>query len=187
MRRFFDRLKPEEKRLLAAGTALLGAGLLFLFFFALPRHEKLNRARDTLSGLERRYRMAERKGEEQKETWRLWENTEQVMKKLKAERMYSAGGDLERFRLDLQRLFNEAKIHIPGMMQYDYAHYEEEKIRKVIISFSLRGTYDILKKFLFSVETFPKFVHVERIDFLDINPANGVLLLKISVSGYYAY
>ncbi|MBN1273091.1 MAG: hypothetical protein JXB26_12545 [Candidatus Aminicenantes bacterium] len=186
MRRFLDLLKPLEKRILFASAFLCGAGILFLSVFSLPRLKELSRVQETLSGKERELRLVMRRCEEKRRQWSMWENTEGVMEDLRKERLYAVNEGPKQFRLDLQLLFNEAGLQVSGMMNYDYLEYEKEKIRKVSISFPLQGTYEVLKRFLYSVEKSSKFIHVERIDFLDIDPNRGILRLKISVAGYYA-
>ena len=67
-----------------------------------------------------------------------------------------------------------------------YFDLKDETIEKVNVTFNFRGTYDALKRFLHSMEKFPKFLFIEKIDFLNIDPERGILTLKIHVAGYHA-
>jgi hypothetical protein len=59
------------------------------------------------------------------------------------------------------------------------------KIKKVSATFNLRGSYVSLKRFIHTVEEFPKFLLIERIDFLDIDTARDALVLRVVLAGYY--
>ncbi len=87
-------------------------------------------------------------------------------------------------RIDIQRILTQARIP-SSQKKYNYTEYTKEKINKMSLSFNVRGTYQSLKKFIQAVEEFPKFLIVEKIDFLDIDAAGGVLELKIVLAGYY--
>ena len=53
---------------------------------------------------------------------------------------------------------------------------------EIIIS----GSYFFLKRFIDAVEKLPRFLVVEKIDFLDTSVDGSFLALKINLAGYYA-
>jgi len=55
----------------------------------------------------------------------------------------------------------------------------------VMVSFNFKGSYFSLKRFLSSVEEFPKFLIIEKIDFINIETQSGILGLRILLAGYY--
>jgi len=54
-----------------------------------------------------------------------------------------------------------------------------------LISFDIKGSYLSLKRFIHSVEEFPKFLLIEKIDFLNIDARGNVLELRVVLAGYY--
>jgi Tfp pilus assembly protein PilO len=59
-------------------------------------------------------------------------------------------------------------------------------MKKVVAGFTFEGTYSGLKRFLSVVERSPKFLTLERIDFLNTGSETGALQLKIELAAYYA-
>jgi len=87
--------------------------------------------------------------------------------------------------MDLQRILETSRIQHSGK-KFDYAVFEKEEIRKVIVEFTVTGRYVSLKNFIHEVENFQKFLMIERIDFLDIDPQGQGIKLKIQLAGYHA-
>lgn len=116
--------------------------------------------------------------------WSSWEATRKDLEETKAKYLYGGDKGIQDLRLDLQQLFQETGVRSP-QVAYEYFDFPKERVRRVHVSFSFSGSYFLLKRFLHAVEQFPKFVFVERIDFLDVNSLSGRIELKIILAGYY--
>jgi hypothetical protein len=68
---------------------------------------------------------------------------------------------------------------------FDYADWEEEKLKMVHVHFTMAGRYVALKSFIHQVEIHPKFLMIERIDFRKIDTQSGRIELHIGLVGYY--
>ena len=91
----------------------------------------------------------------------------------------------ERLRLDLEQLLSKARINVSSRKKYDYVEFKGETIKKVNITFDIKGSYLSLKRFIHSVEEFPKFLLIEKVDFLNIDAGGNVLELRVVLAGYY--
>jgi Tfp pilus assembly protein PilO len=52
-------------------------------------------------------------------------------------------------------------------------------------TFQISGPYALIKRFVYEVEHFPRFLIVEKVDFVDIQRQSGALKLKITLAGYF--
>ena len=92
---------------------------------------------------------------------------------------------MKELRTDLQHILDTSRIQY-GRIKFDYVFFEKEKIQQVNVEFTVTGRYMSLKNFIHAVESFPKFLVIERIDFLDIDPQGLGIKLKIQLAGYHA-
>jgi len=173
-----------EKKVLGILAALLAACLVFLLLFSLGVRRTSYRILESLEASEKNYKMLDRSRTEKKREWLGWEEAPRDIEELKSSYFYNDKGGINELRLDLQKIFSESMINV-SQIKYDYAEFEKEKVKKVNASFNFSGSYLSLRKFLGSVERFPKFLIVEKIDFLSIDPQSGFLELKIVLAGYY--
>jgi len=60
-----------------------------------------------------------------------------------------------------------------------------QEINNMTASFNIEGHYQLVRKFIYDLENFQKFLVIEKIDFSDINTNSGVLKIKLAVAGYY--
>ena len=88
-------------------------------------------------------------------------------------------------RLDLREIFRAASVRVTSDLMYDYADWEEERLKKVRVNFTMAGKYIALKRFIHKIEVHPKFLMIERIDFRDIDTQTGRIELQIELAGYY--
>ncbi len=184
MRELFNRLEENEKKVLRVLSVLLGISVLFLLLMSFPQRGSSVR---NLSRLERKqgeYQHFNGITQEKAQEWRLWQGAYRDINELKKSHFYSGVDAVKQMRIDIQRILTQARIP-SSQKKYNYTEYTKEKINKMSLSFNVRGTYQSLKKFIQAVEEFPKFLIVEKIDFLDIDAAGGVLELKIVLAGYY--
>ncbi len=184
MKGIFNLLNSTEKRVLVVITSLLAGSLIFLFLFSLGEKRKNSHILESLRASEKQYEKFDLGRTEKKREWLAWEQAPRDMEELKSSYFYSDKEGLNELRLDLQQIFSESNINV-SQIKYDYAEFEKEKVKKVNASFNFSGSYLALRKFLDSVERFPKFLIVEKVDFLKIEPQSGFLQLKIVLAGYY--
>ena len=107
------------------------------------------------------------------------------MQTLREKYFYNEGDVINELRLDLRKVFSESGINARSF-RYSYSNLEKERIGKVSVTFTFTGTYLILKRLLQALEKFPKFLLLEKIDFLKIGAEGAQLELRIVLAGYYA-
>jgi len=184
MKSIVDYLEPRERRNLAGLGLLLILALLFFFLGALGQRRGYVRARESLASLQEAARTAEAARDAAKAEWQRWDEARLDLLKLHQDYFYHQDEGISKLRLDLQQLFNSLSLNPPDV-KFDYVDYDKDKAQKVSVTFTFTGSYALLRRFLFAVEEFPKLLFVERITFVSIDPASGLLNLKIAVAAYY--
>ena len=184
MRELFNLLEEYEKKVLRVLSVLLVVSVLFLLLMSLPQKRSSVRALSRLEGKQGEYQHFHGITQEKEKEWRFWEGAYRDIDELRKSHFYSGRDAVKQMRLDIQRILSQARIP-SSQKKYNYTEFRKEKINKMSLSFNVRGTYQSLKKFIQAVEEFPKFLIVEKIDFLDIDAAGSVLELKIVLAGYY--
>jgi Tfp pilus assembly protein PilO len=184
MSAIFDRLDDREKRTLERlVAAVLLAAALFLTL-ALRQKAAYFDARDNLVKLREESRRAEKAQAETKAEWLRWQEARRDLDSFRGTYYYAEKTVFQAVRLDLQHIFNQAGMNVPGI-SYRYSDIEKVPVKKVLIAFNYSGTYADLKRFLAIVERFPKFLAVEKIDFQKTDEDSGLLNLKLTLAGYY--
>lgn len=184
MRELFNLLEENEKKALRVLGILLIFSVLFLTLVSFPQKGSSARALSRLEGKQGEYQHFNGITQEKANEWRLWQAAYRDIDELKKSHFYSGNDAVKQMRVDIQRILTQARIP-SSQKKYSYTEFTKENISKMSLSFNVRGTYQSLKKFIQSVEEFPKFLIVEKIDFLNIDAAGGVLELKIVLAGYY--
>lgn len=184
MSALFDGMNDKEKKTLGRlAAAVLCALALGLFVTARQRANYLE-ARDSLTALQAGYRKAQKTRAISKTEWLRWQEARKDMDSFKDTLFYGEADVFRALRLDLRTIFGQAGLDVP-LINYRYADMEKTPIKKIIISFDYAGTYAELKKFLGIVESFRRFLAVEKIDFQKADASSGVLHLKMTLAGYY--
>ena len=186
MKETFDSLSQKEKKVLKIVTALLVMVLLLLAFMALKERNVYSRSLSSLSLKEKEYQKLDLGRVEEEREWQRWEKALRDIEELEASYFYDERNGPNQLRLDLQKIFEESRMNV-SRIKYTYTQFEKEKIKKVSISFNISGSYFSLKRFINSVEKLPRFLLVEKIDFLDTSADGNFLTLKMSLAGYYAF
>jgi Tfp pilus assembly protein PilO len=185
MKEIFSLINQKERLRLAVVAVLIGLTLLFYGFGALGVKGAYNRSSKMLEEVEKKNVEAERSWAEKETEGKKWDQTHKDMAELKESFFYGSQDVLKEFRLDLQRLLDQTQL-LHSEKKFQYTHFEQEGISQVVVEFSLTGSYDSLKSFIHAVECFPKFLLIDRIDFLDIDPLGTGIKLRILLAGYYA-
>lgn len=184
MKEIFNILDQKERKIIGLLSLLLLGALFFLFFSAIGEKGSYFHSLDSFSKKKKDYENLSKDQSQKEGEWLRWQEARKDMDEIRAKYFYKDNDTFQQIRLDLQKIFNQAGIHV-SQFKYDYAQLENENVNKVIVSFNLKGSYFSLKRFLNSVEEFPKFLIIEKIDFLNIEAQGGLLGLRILLAGFY--
>lgn len=184
MNALFNRLNEKERRTLGR----LGVAALLLLAVSLALTLKQRNAyldtRDSLETIQARRRSVERSRADVQEEWRRWQDARGDLESLRGTYFYDEETIFRSLRLDIQQIFNRTGMNVP-QINYSYSDVDKGQIKKVVVVFDYTGTYADLKRFLAAVERFPKFLTVEKVDFLKTEEDSGVLHLKVTLAAYY--
>lgn len=184
MKELISLLKKKERRVLLVLGLFLGAALVFYFLGGLKQKEVFASVSSTFSAKQLELGKLKSSQTEKELEWQQWQEALVDMEQLGTDYFYKKASVVRDMRQDLFTLFDRNGIPNPRI-KYDYADFKEENISKILSSFDISGQYFLIKKFIHSVENFPKFLVIEKINFVDIDTRNGSLKLNISLAGYY--
>jgi len=184
MREVFNLFEEKEKKALRGVGVLLGLAILFLLLISFPQKRSSIRALSRLESRQSEYQHFNSLTLEKEDEWRQWQEAYRDIDELKKSRFYSGKDAVKQMRLDIQHILSQARIP-SSQKKYNYTEFKRENIKKMSVSFNVRGTYQSLKGLIQLVEEFPKFLIVEKIDFLEIDDRSSILELKIILAGYY--
>jgi Tfp pilus assembly protein PilO len=184
MKSIAERLERRERRNLAGLGLLLVLALVFFILGGLGQKRGYSRSQESLASLRADARTAEDARYAAKAEWRRWDQARLDLVTLHKDFFYHQDEGISKLRLDLQKLFNSLSLNTADV-KFDYVDYEKDKAQKVSVTFTFTGSYALLRRFLFAVEEFSRLLFVERITFVSIDPASGLLNLKIAVAAYY--
>jgi len=180
----FSVLNEKEKRLLR----LLALAFLFvLAFFILVSLGQRRGYLDLKSELQAREKVASEAAKfrsASSEEWAKWEQAYQDMAELRKAYFFKENEGLNELRVDLQKILAESGIAARSI-RYNYVNLEKGSFKQINVTFTFTGSYLILKRFLDMVERFPKFLVLEKIDFMKVSAGGNVLELRIVLAGYY--
>ena len=185
MKNIFNSISQKERKILGLFCLILGLALFFYVFFALGIKRSYFRSEDLLSAVQGDFQAAETSTAKKTMESQKWEMAQQDMKELQGSHFYSDLEWVKELRTDLQHILETSRIQHAGK-KFEYEFFEKEKIQKVNVEFTVTGRYVSLKEFIHAVESFQKFLMIERIDFLDIDPLGRGIKLKIQLAGYHA-
>lgn len=184
MKNVFRYLSPSERQVLRTLSLLLVLGLVFLVFISFGERRTYFQRRDSSAARERENAELQKSRAAKKLEWERWRQALLDLAELKANYFYDDTQGINQLRLDLQGIFDEAGVSVTGI-NYTYSQFDKEQIKKVSAAFHLTGSYLNIKKFIDLTEKFPKFVTLERVDFVKIDTENDSLDLNIVLAGYY--
>lgn len=185
MKEIFNILDQKEKKVIGLLCLLLLVALFSLFFTAIGEKKTYFRTLDSFSAKKKNYEKLSKEQNQKEKEWLRWQEARSDMEEIRAEYFYKDNDVFQQIRLDLKKIFNQAGIHV-SQIKYDYAELEKnENVKKVMVIFNFKGSYFYLRRFLSSVEEFPKFLIIEKIDFINIETQKGVLGLRIILVAYY--
>lgn len=184
MREVFNLFEEKEKKALRIMGVLFGVAILFLLLISFPQKRSSIRAHSRLESKQSEYQHFNSRTLKKEDEWRQWQEASRDIDELKRSHFYSGNDAVKQMRFDIQRILSQARVP-STQKKYMYTEFKRENIKKMSVSFNVRGTYQSLKELIQLVEEFPKFLIVEKIDFLDIDDRSSILELKIVLAGYY--
>jgi Tfp pilus assembly protein PilO len=128
-------------------------------------------------------RLEEKRNATQAESGR-WREAIADMAELRKNYFYHGQNALNELRLDLQKIFGRSGLR-GSHIEYSYSALEKEKAQRVSIRFNLTASYPELKNFIQIVESHPKFMALEKIDFHRILADGRQIEVSVTLAGYY--
>jgi Tfp pilus assembly protein PilO len=180
----FRVLSDKERRALGR---LAVAALIFLalgLVLAVRQRSAFARAEDALAEAQTGRRRAEAALAKARAEGLRWQEAARDLKQFRGSYFYEEETGIQALRQDLSRIFQEAGLRV-AQIDYDYGDVAKSRIGRIVANFNFSGSYAALKKFLALIEKFPRFLAVERLDFLNPGTESGVLTVKITLAGYY--
>lgn len=184
MKELFDLLDRGERKVLGLLCLLTLLSLLTFAFIGLREKKVCLRSFESLEAQKKQLQKIDLGREEKEREWQQWQQTFLDLAEVKGMYFYGEKEVVRQLRRDLQKLFNRAGIPVSSL-SYDYAELEKEKTRLIKVSFTVAASYPLLKEFIQGVEAFPKFLVLEKIDFLNIDAETGAFRMKIVLAAYY--
>ncbi|MCX8159922.1 MAG: type II secretion system protein M [Candidatus Saccharicenans sp.] len=181
---FIELFDPKERKCLA-GLGLTATGLVLLvvvslFFWTY----RLNAVRTEASRLTMELDRINAQNEQFKQEFRSWQQTKKDLEELETTAFYQGTEGLEAFRQDVKNLFQQSGLAVPPI-NYQYDENGKKQFNRMAASFAVRVSYPVLKKFLYRIETWPRLLLLDQLNFQKVDSAAGVLDLRLTLSGYY--
>jgi len=179
-----DHLADTEKK--ALGRLSLATVLFLALGLVLYLNQKNGylHATDALTRARVEFRKAEKSLGATKIEAARWQEARLDLESFGATYFYSDKNGIEALRRDLERIFIQTGVYVTEM-SYGYADMDKVGVKKINVSFNFTGTYAALRRLLSVVEKTPKFLTVEKIDFLKTGIDSGYLNLRMVLAGYY--
>ncbi len=185
MKEFINLLTRSERRIIVITAAVLAAAAVFYFFIALPQRSAYFSRQMEIRVQKKEYQKLETQRADKKKELAEWIQAQEEIKELRLRYFYRRQDGYQNIRQDLGRIFQKTGVTV-DRIRYDYVEAKDADIQKVIINFEVSGRYDHLRGFLHEIETFPKFIWVERINFGDTEEASRKLSLNLTLAAYNA-
>jgi Tfp pilus assembly protein PilO len=181
--KLINLLSLKERRFLLYTGLFLLALILFYFFVARGQIKAHSRSEEVLSLKKAELVRLKDSVFEKKKEYMRWIEAKKDIKFVNEKYFYHGKRSIHNIRRDLNTLQGKIGFEAEGI-QYDY-NENEESIQKITVSFSITGTYLLVKKLLFEIENLEKFIYVEKINFKDIERERGEVQLGLSLAVFY--
>ena len=184
MKELIDLLTRRDRIFLGGLCLTLAVVLVFDVFFAGARKKAYFSASRSLSSARASLQTFEEGLKKRKEDVFNGLLTQKDLEDVKVHYLYSKEGNLTQARLDVERILQNSRIQSPAL-EYEYEQAKNETIQTLYISFVISESYFKLRQFIHAVETFQKFIVLEKVDFLDVDADIGTFRLRITLAEYY--
>ena len=185
MKELFDLLDRNERKILILLCLVLAIALIFHFGFSMRQKKAYSHSSESLPNQQKEFAKIKELNQEIKAEWLLWDEAKRDIAEIEKNYLYDENEKTNQLRLDLREIFRAANVRVISDLMFDYADWDEEKLKRVRVNFTMAGSYVALKRFIHHVEIHPKFLMIERIDFRDIDTQTGRIELLIELAGYY--
>ncbi len=186
MKDIFKAFSERERRRLRLLSLLLCLSLVFFFLVSLRERRSFLRLDESLTAQKAQFAKLDKERSAASTDRTKWAQAEKDLDELKAKYFYKEKDGVNALRLDLQDLLAKSGISA-RTLKFDYFDFDRERAKKVSVTFNFTGTYPLLKRFLEMVEQFPRFLYLERLDFVRIMGGGNTLELRVVLAAYYAY
>lgn len=180
----FKVLNEKERKQLSLLSLLLVVALAFLFLVSLGQRAAYRRLLGQVETKTKGLAEAEKKLAAASAEWTKWEQAYKDMAELKGRYFYKEAEGVNPLLVDVRQILADSGIS-PGLFRYDYVDRVREKEKMVLASFNFTGSYLILKRFFETVENFPKFILLDKVDFVRVSNEGNLLELRIDLAAYY--
>jgi len=185
MTRIADFLDRKERRVLALLALLFAAAFLFLLAGGLGARREGLRARAALRSARDAGAKVEADLAEKQAWFDLWTAARRDLVEMRGRELYETKEGIGVLRSDIDRLLVESGLGA-SRLSYTYGSQEKGVISRVGVSFELRGSYAALKSMLEKIESFPRLLVVDGIDFkTQGGGAGGGPALRLTLGAYY--
>ncbi|MGB9894218.1 MAG: hypothetical protein ACPLRA_07355 [Candidatus Saccharicenans sp.] len=184
MLKLSELLVLKERRLINRLSLVVGIVILFLIFSLFFWSHKLNAIKVEAGKLTAELEKISQQTEQSQLDFRRWQETKKDLEELKRTAFYSGEDGLEAYRQDLRALFQQAGLPMPAV-SYQYEEQGNRKFKRLAASFGLNFSYPVFKRFLYQLETWPRLLLLDQINFQKIDNVSGNLQVRITLSGYY--
>jgi hypothetical protein len=178
-------LGGRERTVIAALAVLFGAVLVFLLYMAVVERPGAERAERALAQKRQSHERAAADLAKRKEESQMWQQGRRDAEEVRTAWYYQEAEGIVPFVADVESILNGVAIE-PTQKNYSYDDVRGEKSQRVSVTFTCSCSYFMLKRLLDDVERFPKFLFLERLDFLKTPDRGQTLELSITLTGYYA-
>jgi len=179
-----ELLTTRERRFVARLSLVGGILALILIFFFFFWGHRLNQVRSEAVKLTGELNKIVQQNEQYRLDFKRWQQTKVDLEEIKKKALYYGGDGLEAFRQDLKNIIQQAGLQLPPV-SYQYEETEKKHFRRLAASFGLNFSYPVFKRFLYQLETWPRLLLLDQINFQEIDNVSGAFQLRITISGYY--
>lgn len=185
MKELINLLNRIERKTIIILGAVIAVSLIFYLFIALPQRSSYLSRQRQIDLKQQELQELESQRLQKKRHLADWIQAQDDLQEINAAYFYPKKAGYQNIRKDLDRIFQKIGVSAERI-QYEYTGLRDVDIQKVIINFQVSGGYDLLKGFLYEIETFPKFIWVEKIDFGETEEASRNITLNLTLAAYYA-
>ena len=184
MKKLISLLNARERKTLQTAAVLAGAVAAVLLVFAGRAEVRAGREARRLAAAEERAREADRGLEAAKADDGRWIQARADVRELGSKWLYDPAQGIPGFRYDLRQVFQTAGTAAPEII-YGEAELVRDRLRRVTADFRLTGTYAFFRRLLETVESHPRALHVDKVEFEDIGTQPGLIQVRVTLAGYY--
>ncbi len=184
MKELFNLLKPGERKILSVLALVFVIALLVYFSFVRGAKTAYLRSLDSLSAGQKNFEAIQLKRTQKKIELVKWNDALIDLDEINSQYFYKQPTVSQRLRRDLERIFERTNIQHSMKLSYSYVESNKE-ISQENATFEISGPYAEIKKFIYVVENFPRFLLLEKIEFQKIDARSGRLSLRLTLAGYY--